>query len=1261
MKKLATQISNVSQQALLEQLEQLQLKLAETEKENRSWKEQIGAISDSLRLGFWEWDEVADRVTYYSDSMAAIYGITLKELYSNYQQSVRFQNMVHPDDIEHYKEHTTVENHLTENNNVHQFNYRILTSADEVRYVREMEFGVFDESKILTRSYGVVQDVTDQHLTSNQLLQSEERFSSLFDQLPVGAQEENYQSIKRVVDKLKFKGVENIEDYLLSHQKILKEMVTGSHITAVNQALLDMHEAPSMDTYLIKEASIDKWWDAKWVAYYAKQIEAFASGKRYLEGEHVNTKVNGSFFETRSLATIVDGHEDDWKRVITTYEDITGRKKYEQALMDAKTLAEKNSQAKSEFLSSMSHELRTPLNAILGFSQLFEYDNSLSAQLRSSALEIHQAGKYLMVLVDQILDLSRIEAGELDISMEPVSLSDVIHDSLTWVGKLAESRGVNLNIDRSEANGVLVKADVTRLKQVFLNLFTNAVKYNARGGEVWLQIERPAGDVIRIGVCDTGYGIDEKRLGDLFKPFNRLGAELSGTEGTGIGLVITKQLVELMKGQLQVETKQGVGSTFWVELVLAEIPQQMPIHDITVGRSVSNLPPVLKQHQPYILVAEDNMANQELMAAQMALLGYEVEFAENGVEALDKWQSGKYYVLLTDIRMPMMNGYDLMHEIRSIDITGTHPVAIIAITANAMQIDKEKCFAAGADEVIAKPVELKELRHAMEKWVPRERENTINTLLDATTSATAIDLNVLQHSVGNKPETHHRLLSSFLESLSDSVANIEDAFAWRNHEKLADAAHKLKSSARSMGAVELGNLCHNLEQAGREKRWTEIESTMPRMLAEDEQVRASIHELCQMQQPDSQPYVLESAGEDLTAPEIDITVLLVDDDYIMHRVTTTILSDLGIKNVLNALSGPSALEIVTANPGGIELIICDLNMPEMDGVEFIRHISEQQFSGSLVLTSGEDVRILRTVEKLAIEHELHVLGVLEKPVTPAKVNDLFENFEHIEAEGTIVVVEPLPVNELVRALDEDEFDVYFQPKVELESCRVIGVEALVRWHHPIKGLIRPDAFIALAEEKGLINQLTSIVCKKTLDYATQYQARGHDLSIAINISVDTLNDLTWPDVMASMVEEAGLQPSSVIFEITESRLMEHISVALDILSRLSLKRFNLSIDDFGTGYSSMEQLQRIPFAELKIDRAFVNGASVDASARAILESSVILAKKLNMQIVAEGVRTQEDWDLLKSLDVGQVQGYFISRPMPFDELLEWIPAWQRQH
>jgi EAL domain-containing protein (putative c-di-GMP-specific phosphodiesterase class I) len=413
-----------------------------------------------------------------------------------------------------------------------------------------------------------------------------------------------------------------------------------------------------------------------------------------------------------------------------------------------------------------------------------------------------------------------------------------------------------------------------------------------------------------------------------------------------------------------------------------------------------------------------------------------------------------------------------------------------------------------------------------------------------------------------------------------------------------------------------------------------------------------------------QTKVVKSTEKQNLTPQVptsSLSVLVVDDDYIIHHVTTVILNDLGIKSVQSALSGSLALDIINQSSDSIDVVIFDLNMPDMDGVKLMRHLAKLQFSGAIIITSGEDARILRTVEKLAIEHALQVLGVLQKPVLPEKIRELLELLDQTKTAGTLIQGEGVTGEELKQAMRRDELTTYFQPKVDLKTAQVVGMEVLVRWEHPRNGIIMPGSFVSVAEENNLISELTEIVCKKAMKQAAILQAQEFNLNIAINISVDTLNNLDWPDQMAEQIETAGIAASSITFEITESRLMDHISVALDILSRLSLKRFKLSIDDFGTGYSSMEQLQRIPFSELKIDRAFVSAADEDESAMAILESSILLARKLDMKVVAEGVETQREWDLMVELGCDQVQGYFVSRPLPFDQMLDWLNQWQSDH
>jgi CheY-like chemotaxis protein len=697
---------------------------------------------------------------------------------------------------------------------------------------------------------------------------------------------------------------------------------------------------------------------------------------------------------------------------------------------------------------------------------------------------------------------------------------------------------------------------------------TNAVKYNRAGGEVNLILEKQDDDYLRIGVRDTGSGITSEKLEELFQPFNRLGAEFSTIEGTGIGLVITRQLLDMMQGELEIDSETGVGSTFWVRLQATQlsVPTEDDRRQDTTVTSITE-PGAASSR---ILVAEDNLINQELMAAQLEILGYRADYAENGVQALEAWRQRDYGLLLTDIRMPEMNGYDLVREIRLIDQDRQSHTPIVAITANALEADVEKCFSVGVDDLIAKPVELEDLRDALLKWLPQAAQAKDET--DSVASldlelGSPIDTKVLTQSTGDKPELHRHLLQSYWQALDNEIDNVQQAFAWKNHEQIAEYTHKLKSSSRSLGAMIMANICEQLETAANEANWGELELLMPQLHRDAKETSAYIVNL--LEQGDAQQataiaeqeFLAELPDEDEDITQFSIKLLLVDDDYIMHRITTVMLNDLGISGVLNAMSGQSALEMLQDYDGNIDVVICDLNMPEMDGVEFIRHLAKRNFTGSLIMASGENVRILKTVEKLAIEHDLHVLGVLEKPVTPAKLSELLDSLDQIRQEGTMMMVDPFSLDDLQQAISSEQLDTYFQPKVDIASGRVVGVEALVRWNHPVKGLIKPNAFISMAEDNGLIGELTDVVCNRALDYAQQLKSMGHDLNVAINISVDSLTNLEWPDRISELLEQSGLDPSSISFEITESRLMEHLSVALDILSRLSLKRFNLSIDD----------------------------------------------------------------------------------------------------
>lgn len=392
----------------------------------------------------------------------------------------------------------------------------------------------------------------------------------------------------------------------------------------------------------------------------------------------------------------------------------------------------------------------------------------------------------------------------------------------------------------------------------------------------------------------------------------------------------------------------------------------------------------------------------------------------------------------------------------------------------------------------------------------------------------------------------------------------------------------------------------------------------------------------------------------------NLRILLVDDDPRTLRFLTHLLESMGVGEIHTAADGHEALSYLDNVPERPDVIFTDLNMPGLDGVEFLRHLSMRGVACRIVLISGENKRILDTAKTLALVHDLSVIGTLQKPITR---NALYETLRQCLSFG----IQPRPSacgriteQELVEGLIDREGEpvhAVYQPTVSMKTGAPVGVEALVRWTHAKSGLLGPMSFVPLAERLGHTKHLTDVVTRKVMSEAAYWQSSGLDLRVSINLSVTVLKCLDLPEFVMATAESTGLDPSRLTLEITESHLMDDFKESLETLARLRLKGVWLSIDDFGTGYSSMEQLKRVPFNEVKIDRCFVTGATQDPEARAILESSIELGKRLGLVVVAEGVESREDWDLLDALGCDVAQGYFISHPLNADALPDWVREW----
>jgi len=384
-----------------------------------------------------------------------------------------------------------------------------------------------------------------------------------------------------------------------------------------------------------------------------------------------------------------------------------------------------------------------------------------------------------------------------------------------------------------------------------------------------------------------------------------------------------------------------------------------------------------------------------------------------------------------------------------------------------------------------------------------------------------------------------------------------------------------------------------------------------------------------------------------------MSALVVDDEEFMLDFLCMAVEKSGVGNVISATSGAEALDQVEDSQQMIDIIVCDLQMPGMDGIEVMRQLANDGFSGGIILVSGEDKRILKTAESMAEVRGLKVIGSLCKPMPVHEIISLMNKYAVAEQHASWAISD-VTANELDAAIRSGEITVNYQPQVDIKTGVVKSVETLARWFHPERGMITPDIFIDIAERHDLIDSLADSIIMQATRQGAIWHKQGIDLSVAINISMYNLRHLDFPDRITDIVNHAGMDIKKLVIEISESRLVQDLGTYLDILSRLRLKGPLLSIDDFGTGYVSMDHLKQMPFGEIKIDRAFVNGAYKDDTARAILKSSVSLAKQLDMTVVAKGVEVKDDWDLVTELGCDMVQGYYVAPPMDVETFDAWL-------
>ncbi len=381
-------------------------------------------------------------------------------------------------------------------------------------------------------------------------------------------------------------------------------------------------------------------------------------------------------------------------------------------------------------------------------------------------------------------------------------------------------------------------------------------------------------------------------------------------------------------------------------------------------------------------------------------------------------------------------------------------------------------------------------------------------------------------------------------------------------------------------------------------------------------------------------------------------LLVIDDQPDLCEFIAEAASSIGFET--RAVTNPEDFktECLNFQP---TVVVLDLQMPGTDGIELLRHLANTGSRAHVLVASGMDERVLATSQQVGRAQGLKMVGALQKPILLADLEAALRKTVRKEAEVTPA--------DLQRALSRREIIVHYQPKayrVAPQRWFIQGAEALARWTHPTLGSISPLQFVGMAEQCGLIREMTEHVLEAALQQSAMWARSSFPLTIAVNLSPQLLNDLAFPDHVANMAARLGADPRNIVFEVTESAAMFDPGTTMDVLTRMRVKNFGLSIDDFGTGYSSLKQLYLMPFSELKIDISFVRDVCEQEDARVMVETMVLLAHKLKLTACAEGVETQAILDFLDAVGCDRAQGYFIGRPMPGEQLAECVRSWNAQ-
>lgn len=389
------------------------------------------------------------------------------------------------------------------------------------------------------------------------------------------------------------------------------------------------------------------------------------------------------------------------------------------------------------------------------------------------------------------------------------------------------------------------------------------------------------------------------------------------------------------------------------------------------------------------------------------------------------------------------------------------------------------------------------------------------------------------------------------------------------------------------------------------------------------------------------------------------SVLIVEDSLCQAEYLSMLCRSFGISALVTAENGRVALDLIDKTESGFDILICDLEMPDLDGIELIHLLASRNTSSALIIVSSREQSLISAVELMAVTEGIDVLGSIRKPVPAGALETLIKEYRGkavSRAKGCGRLKTALSIEELEQGLVLHQFELHYQPKLCMDNGMLHGLEALVRFRQPEQGLRYPGDFIELCEQHGLIDQLSLEVITMAIQQMVSWNQQGFAPRVSVNLSGRSFSSRAFTQDVMKLITRSAIKASDLIFEVTETQVIGNIGDALAFLSRLRLNGFGLSIDDYGTGYSSVKQLSQIPFTELKMDRSLIEGIASKSHLQVIFESTLSMCNKLGIDLVAEGIEKSKDWDYLRSAGCHVAQGYYISPPMPSYEVVNWVHA-----